>query len=89
MFEHVSEKTLREILCVVHSVSATTYEAVKRRLIDLAKFRQRGTSHFRFGLGSTCREHDAPVRRRKHFATTLAVICASIQVNGFFQDSRR
>jgi len=28
MFEHVGEETLREILCVVHSVSATAYETV-------------------------------------------------------------
>ncbi len=89
MFEHVSEKTLREILCVVHGVPATADEAVKRRPIDLAKLRQRGTHLLRFGLASPRREHNAPVGRRKHIAVTLPVCRAGIRINGFFQDCRR
>ena len=37
MFEQVSEKTLREVLCVMHTVPATAHETVKRHPIDLAK----------------------------------------------------
>ena len=89
MFEHVSEETLREILCVVYSVSATAYETVKWRPIDLAKLRKGRTGYLRSGLAFPRREHHAQVGRRKHIAATLPVCRVSIQINGFFQDWRR
>ena len=89
MFEHVSEETLRKILCIVHSVPATAYETVKWRPIDLAKLRKGRTGYLRFGLASPCREDNAPVGRRKDIAATLAICRVSIQINGLFQDWRR
>jgi len=89
MFEHVSEETLREILCIVHGVPATADEAVKWRPIDVAKLRQRPTRHLRFGLASPRRENHAPVGRREHIAVTLPASCGGIQVTGIFQDCRR
>ena len=86
MFEHVSEETLREILCIVHGVPATADEAVKWRPIDVAKLRQRPTRHLRFGLASACRENHAPMGRRKDIAATMLTCRVSIQVNGLFQD---
>jgi len=89
MFEHVSEETLRKILCVVYGVPATAYETVKWRPIDLAKLRKGRTGYLRFGLASPCREDNAPVGRRKDIAATLAICRVSIQINGLFQDWRR
>ena len=81
MFEQVSEETLREILCIMHSVTATTHETVKRRPIDLAKLRQCGPGDVGFGVASPGREHDTPVSRRKQIAGTAPVLHASIHVN--------
>ena len=89
MFEHVSEETLREILCVVNSVPATAYETVKWRPIDLAKLRKSRPGYLRFGLAFPRREHQTPVGRRKDIAATLPICRVSIQINGLFQDWRR
>ena len=86
MFEHVSEETLRKILCVVYGVPATAYETVKWRPIDLAKLRKGRTGYLRFGLASPCREDNAPMGRRKDIAATMLTCRVSIQVNGLFQD---
>jgi hypothetical protein len=39
VLQQVREKALREILRIVHGISAATYETVKRRPIGLAKLR--------------------------------------------------
>src|SRR4029077_7159520 len=72
IFEQVSEKTLGEILRIVHSVPPTAHEIVKRCPIRLAKFRQRDARDVRFGLASPGREHHAPVSRRKQIAPTVS-----------------
>ena len=86
MFKHVGKETLREILCVMYGVPTTPHETVKRCPITLAKLRQRGTPHLRFGFASPSREHHAPMSRRKYIAATVIVCREGIQVNGFFQD---
>src|SRR4029453_1890605 len=57
VFDQVLEKALRQILRIVHDVSAAAHEAVKRRPIYLAKPRQRGLRNFRFRLASSRREN--------------------------------
>ena len=68
VFDQVGEKALREILRIVHAVSAATHETVQRRPVSLAKLRKRGLRNRRFCLASPRRENRAPVRRRKHIA---------------------
>jgi hypothetical protein len=81
MFQQVSEKALREILRIVHSVPAAAHESVKRSPIGLAKLRQRGPRNLRFGLAPPRRENHAPMRQRKQIALTVLVPLAGIHVN--------
>jgi len=89
MFQYVSEKALREILRIMHSVPAAAYETVKRPPIDLAKLRQRGPRGLRFGLAAPGCEHHAPVGRRKQIALAVLVPHTGIHANRFYQDHRR
>src|SRR4030095_8417431 len=89
MFQQVSEKALREILRIMHSISAAAHETVKRRPIGLAKLRQRGLCNLRFGLAPAGREHGGPVCRRTEISLTVPVPQARIHVNGLYQDRRR
>src|SRR6266516_5338916 len=70
VFDQVSEKALRQILRIMHGVSAAAHETVKRRPIGLAKLGQCGLRNLRIGLASPRRENRAPVSGRKQ--TTLA-----------------
>ena len=88
-FKQVSEKTLREVLCIMHTVSATAHKTVKRRPIGLAKLGKRSPRNVRFGLASPGREHYAPVGRRKKITLVVPVPHAGIHVNGRYQNRRR
>src|SRR6266436_6816629 len=89
VLEEVSEKALRQILRIVHRVSAAAHKTVKRRPIGLAKLRERGLRKLRFGLASPRRQNNAPVSRRKQIALTTPVPCQRLHVSGFYQDRRR
>ena len=89
MFDQVSEKALREILRIVHGVSAAAHETVKRRPIGLAKLRQRGVRNLRFGLASSRRENHAPVGRRKQIALATPVPCQRLHLSILYQEPEK
>ncbi len=81
MFNQVAEKTLREILRVMHSVSATAHETVKRPPVSLAKLRERGLCILRFVLAFTRGDNHAPVGRRKQIFLAMSVPCEGLHVS--------
>ncbi len=89
MFDHVREKTLREILRIMHGITAAAHKTVKRRPIGLAKLRERGLRKLRFGMASPRRQNHAPVSRRKQIALTTPVPCQRLHVSSLYQDRRR
>src|SRR5436190_15919485 len=82
MFDQIDEKTLREILRVMHGVPASAHETVKRRPIRLAKLREGGLRSLRFGLTFPRRDNHAPVGRRKQIALAMPVPCQGFHVIG-------
>src|SRR5438046_836223 len=82
MFDQIDEKTLREILRVMHGVPASAHETVKRRPIRLAKLREGGLRNLRFGLTFPRRDNHAPVGRRKQIALAMPVPCQGFHVIG-------
>src|SRR6478735_7168393 len=89
MLDQVSEKALREILCVMHTVPAAAHETVKRPPIGLAKLRERSLRNLRFGLAFPSRDNHAPVRRRKEIAPALPVPCRGLHVSRLYHKRRR
>jgi hypothetical protein len=74
VFDQVAEKTLRQILCVMHRVAAAAHKTVKRRPIGLAKLCERSMRNFRSGMALPGRENKAPMGRSEGIA--LATVCA-------------
>ena len=89
MFQQISEKALREILRIVHSVPAAAHETVKRRPIYLAKLRERGLGNFRFCLASAGRQNHGPLSRRKKITLATLVPCQRLHVTSFYQDRKK
>src|SRR5438034_8931093 len=89
MPDQVREEALREILCVMHGVTAGAHETVKRRPIGLAKLRERGLRNLRVGLAFSGRENHAPTRRRKGVALTVDGLSPSCHVTGVSESRKK
>src|SRR5262249_45372629 len=61
VLDQVGEKTLCEILCVMHGVSSTAHETVKGCPINLAKLRKGSLRHLRLSQASSRCENHAPL----------------------------
>ena len=89
MPDQVREEALREILCVMHGVTAGAHETVKRRPIGLAKLRERGLRNLRVGLAFSGRENHAPTGRRKGVALTVDGLSQSFHVTGVSESRKK
>ena len=69
VFDQISEKALREVLCIMHAISAATHESVKRRPVSFAKLRER-RARSRFSVAASRRDNHAPMGFRKEIAPT-------------------
>jgi hypothetical protein len=89
VFDQVGKKALREILRVVHGVSAAAHETVERRPIGLAKLRERCVRNLWFGLTSPRRENHTPVGRRKQIALAIPIPYQRLHLSSLYQERKK
>jgi hypothetical protein len=70
-FDQVREKTLGEVLGIVHGIAAGADEGVKRHPVGLAKLAQSDAGPLGLGLIFRRRDDDAPVRRSERIVTSF------------------
>ena len=88
-FDQISEKTLGEILRIVHSVTAAAHETVERRPISLAKLCEcdSGKSPVRSLLSPPRQSRSSGWR--KQIALTTLVPDHALHFSGLYQDRRK